>query len=210
MPFIEEKHKFQNMRPVNIEIDPSGRAKCTGCGKLISKGELRMKEAIADHGPDPTDFEQFDFYHLPHAAKRRPRELKSALANFKDEVPDREELLSVATKRIGEFDAFLNNKWHTNDRGSRVLSGDGWMLTIFTKEVEKNDGLVKEKDWKWSINGDPALIFAALSGEKQKEVSKTSNDNPKSQFGRHFFPTQSDASDDLWLFLRSSRTTTAP
>ena len=184
------------MRPVNIEIAPAGRhAKCSSCQEPFSKGELRMKEKVAPHGIDPSDFEQNDFYHLPHAARRRPRELKVALADFPDEVPDRAQLLSVATQRIEELDAFLNNKkWHTNDRGNRVLSGAGWKLTVFEKEDV----------WNWVITGDPAVVFATLAGKEPEEASATSKDNPESEFGPGRFPTQSDATDDLWLFLRRS------
>jgi hypothetical protein len=186
--------------PVTIEIAPSRMATCTGCGQRISKGELRMKEVMFIHDADPSDFDEVDFYHLPHAAKRRPRELTNALANFKDEVPDRVQLLSVATQRIEELDAFLNNKkWHTNDRGNRVLSGAGWKLTVFEKE----------DDWNWAITGDPAVVFATLAGEKPGEASATSKGNPESQFGPGRFPTQSDATDNLWLFLRRSATRAA-
>ena len=183
------------MRPVTIEIAPSGQATCDGCGERISKGELRMKEEMAPHGIDPSDFPRNDFYHLRHAAKRRPRELKTALADFNDEVPDRVQLLSVATQRIEKLDAFLNNnKWHTNNRGNRVLSGAGWKLTVFEKEDQ----------WNWVITGDPAVVFAALAGEQPKEASATSKDNPESQFGPGSLPTQNDATDNLWFFLRDS------
>lgn len=155
-----------------------------------------MRELMFIHDDDPSDFDEIDFYHLPHAARRRPRELRDALANFTEAVPEREQLLSVATDRIEAFDAFhKNKKWTTNNRGNRVLSGAGWKLTVFKKEAE----------WNWAMSGDPAAVFAALSGEPPAGAPATSKDHPTSQFGPGRFPAESEATDDLWLFLRSSQ-----
>ena len=184
------------MRPVNVEIDPSGRASCKGCNKPIGKGELRMKEVtdIPTTG-EPSDFVRSDYYHLLHAAERKPRELKMALAKFKGEVPDRSQLMSVATQLIEELDTFSKNtNWQNNDRGNRVISGAGWTLTVF----EKGD------DWNWVFDGDPMGIFSSLVGKQPQKAPAPSKKRPKSQFGPGFFATQSDATDDLWLFLRTS------
>jgi hypothetical protein len=65
-----------------IEDAPSGRAKCRGCGRAISKGELRLGERLPNPYTDkPTEGNAMVlWFHLACGAYKRPEVLLEALA----------------------------------------------------------------------------------------------------------------------------------
>ena len=72
-----------------IEAAKTGRARCGACRQPIEKGALRFGEER------PSAFGegmQWFWYHLPCAARKKPAQVKSALAAFGGEVPGRAEL----------------------------------------------------------------------------------------------------------------------
>ena len=75
-----------------IEVAKTGRARCRVCRQPIEKGALRFGEE------QPSAFAegmQWAWYHLTCAAGKKPVPLRSALAAFEGEVPDRAELDKV-------------------------------------------------------------------------------------------------------------------
>jgi poly [ADP-ribose] polymerase 1 len=74
-----------------IEVAKSGRAGCRTCKNPIAKGELRFGEETANAFGEPGDM-SYRWHHLKCAASKLPDELKSALATYEGDVPDREEL----------------------------------------------------------------------------------------------------------------------
>jgi poly [ADP-ribose] polymerase len=69
-----------------IEVAKTGRARCRVCRQPIEKGALRFGEE------QPSAFAegmQWVWHHLTCAAKKRPQQVKAALASFEGEVPDR-------------------------------------------------------------------------------------------------------------------------
>ncbi|MDB4943969.1 MAG: hypothetical protein JWP97_3503 [Labilithrix sp.] len=74
-----------------IEVAKSGRAGCRTCRNPIPKGELRFGEESPNAFGEPGDV-SFRWHHLKCAAQKLPDELKSALATYEGDVPDREEL----------------------------------------------------------------------------------------------------------------------
>ena len=72
-----------------IEAAKTGRARCNACRQPIEKGGLRFGEER------PSAFGegmQWFWYHLPCAARKKPAQLRGALAAFDGEVPGRGEL----------------------------------------------------------------------------------------------------------------------
>ncbi|MCH9688906.1 MAG: hypothetical protein K0V04_46160 [Deltaproteobacteria bacterium] len=73
-----------------IEIAKSGRAACRVCGKKIAKGEHRLGiEYESEYGTS------YRWHHLSCAAERLPNELRPALDEWTDELPQRQELLTT-------------------------------------------------------------------------------------------------------------------
>lgn len=76
-----------------LEPAASGRSKCRGCGRPIARGELRFGEQL----PNPfADGEMTVWFHPACAAYKRPEPLLQALADSRDEMPDREKLERAA------------------------------------------------------------------------------------------------------------------
>jgi len=76
-----------------FEPASSGRSKCRGCGRLISRGELRFGERL----PNPfADGEMTLWFHPACAAYKRPEPLIQTLAETSEKVPERERLERVA------------------------------------------------------------------------------------------------------------------
>src|SRR4051812_23866061 len=70
----------------SIQAAPTGRAKCRGCAKSISKGELRFGET----GPNAYgEGEATSWFHLACAALMRPEKLEPVLASSTEELPER-------------------------------------------------------------------------------------------------------------------------
>lgn len=89
-----------------LEPAASGRSKCRGCGRPIARGELRFGERL----PNPfADGEMTMWFHPACAAYKRPEPLLQALAEIRDEMPDREKLEraargSLAHRRLPRID----------------------------------------------------------------------------------------------------------
>ncbi len=80
-----------------IEEAKSGRASCRSCKKKIDKGELRLGiEQMTQFSDTPS----LQWHHLPCAAQKLPGELRTALATFEGEVPDRAELDQAIAEAI--------------------------------------------------------------------------------------------------------------
>jgi len=76
-----------------FEPAPTGRAKCRGCGRLITKGELRFGERM----PSPfAEGEMTLWFHPLCAAYKRPEAILQTLAETSEGVPDRETLERAA------------------------------------------------------------------------------------------------------------------
>jgi hypothetical protein len=79
--------------PDSIQMAPSGRAKCRGCGGGIAKGELRFGET----GPNSYgEGEATSWFHLPCSALMRPEKLLPVLEQHEGAIPDREWLEQAA------------------------------------------------------------------------------------------------------------------
>src|SRR5690349_4657085 len=74
-----------------IEESKSNRATCRSCRQKIEKGALRYGEETPN-AFDPDGGTAYAWHHLLCAAKKKPSEVKVALAAFSGEVPNREEL----------------------------------------------------------------------------------------------------------------------
>jgi hypothetical protein len=74
-----------------IQPAKSGRAACRSCKEKIAKGELRFGEVDYSFDPDGT----FKWFHLACAARKLPAKLGEALAEYPDELPDKEALLAA-------------------------------------------------------------------------------------------------------------------
>ena len=70
-----------------IEPAKSGRAKCRSCKKAIEKGSLRLGEEILD--PFGSGGTTHVWHHVECAAEKKPDELKAAMADYADEIPER-------------------------------------------------------------------------------------------------------------------------
>ena len=82
-----------------IEEAKSGRASCRTCKKAIAKGELRFgEEAPNAFGDTPS----MRWHHLTCAAEKLPAELKAALDQFTDPVPNRAELDKLMTDAMAK------------------------------------------------------------------------------------------------------------
>jgi hypothetical protein len=88
---------------LTIEVAKTGRARCRTCRQPIEKGTLRFGEE------QPSAFGegmQWTWHHVLCAAKKKPKQLKDALAKFDGEVPDRAEidkLLEEGDKKASAF-----------------------------------------------------------------------------------------------------------
>ena len=86
-----------------IEVAKTGRARCRICRQPIEKGGLRFGEE------QPSAFAeglQWVWHHLACAAKKKPSLMRSALAAYAADVPDRaalEEILAEADKTATVF-----------------------------------------------------------------------------------------------------------
>lgn len=74
-----------------VEVAKSGRATCRSCRTAVAKGELRFGEETPNQFGEPGET-TYRWHHVKCAASKLPDELRSALAAFSDEVPEREEL----------------------------------------------------------------------------------------------------------------------
>ena len=74
-----------------IEIAKSGRAGCRTCRNPIAKGDLRFGEETANAFGDATEA-SYRWHHMKCAAQKLPDELRSALATYEGDVPERDEL----------------------------------------------------------------------------------------------------------------------
>jgi hypothetical protein len=82
--------------PDALEPASSGRAQCRGCGRAISKGELRFGEAL------PSAYREGEsvfWFHAYCAACMRPEKVLALLASRTDEISERAELEGAA--RLG-------------------------------------------------------------------------------------------------------------
>jgi len=83
--------------PHVIEPAASARAKCRGCGRPISVGELRFGERL----PNPfAEGEMTLWFHLECAAFRRPEPLLEALSERTEPLEDRDRLEAEARRGI--------------------------------------------------------------------------------------------------------------
>ena len=69
-----------------IEEAKSGRASCRTCKKSIGKGELRLGVEVKTQFSDTPSMQ---WHHLLCAASKLPGELKSGLADYAGDVPNR-------------------------------------------------------------------------------------------------------------------------
>jgi hypothetical protein len=83
--------------PDSIQLAPTGRAKCRGCGNAIAKGELRFGET----GPNSYgEGEATSWFHLTCAALMRPEKALPVIEASSDDIPDRAWLGEQARRAI--------------------------------------------------------------------------------------------------------------
>jgi hypothetical protein len=80
-----------------LSIASSGRAKCRGCGRAITKGELRFGESLPNAYAEG---EALYWFHLVCAACMRPEKFGPSLDAFEGDIEDRDWL-----HRTAEFGA---------------------------------------------------------------------------------------------------------
>lgn len=85
-----------------IEHSKSSRASCRVCKKKIEKGELRFGEE-APNAFDPDGGSSYFWHHLACAARKKPAELKQALAAFPEEIPNRAEIDAALAEAPPDF-----------------------------------------------------------------------------------------------------------
>jgi hypothetical protein len=92
--------------PHVFEPAATGRAKCRGCGRAITKGEIRFGERM----PNPfAEGEMTLWFHPVCAAYKRPEAILQAIAEAPEGVSDRETLekiarVSAAHRRLARID----------------------------------------------------------------------------------------------------------
>lgn len=91
--------------PHVLELAPSARAKCRGCGLAIAKGELRFGEKLPNPFADGENVEMTHWFHVPCAAYRRPEPFLATVADAQVEIDRKPELvheaeLGVAHRRL--------------------------------------------------------------------------------------------------------------
>lgn len=80
-----------------IEIAPTARSKCRGCGALIGKAEWRFGERL----PNPFGRGEVTlWFHLQCAAFKRPVPFLETLAANDVELPDGDRLRAAATRGV--------------------------------------------------------------------------------------------------------------
>jgi hypothetical protein len=88
---------MDEVAPMTHVIEPasSGRAKCRGCGRQISSGELRFGERL----PNPfAEGEMTHWFHLECAAFKRPEPFLETIPARAEPLPDGERLLAEARR----------------------------------------------------------------------------------------------------------------
>jgi hypothetical protein len=84
-----------------IEVAKSGRAACRTCKEKIAKDELRLGEAVPNAFSDG-DEPSYRWHHLKCAATKKPSVLRSALATYAGDVPDKAELETLMAASKGK------------------------------------------------------------------------------------------------------------
>ncbi len=84
-----------------IEVAKSGRAACRTCKEKIAKDELRLGEAVPNAFSDG-DEPSFRWHHLRCAAAKKPSVLRSALATYAGDVPNKAELEALMDASKGK------------------------------------------------------------------------------------------------------------
>jgi poly [ADP-ribose] polymerase len=86
-----------------IEVAKTGRSRCRVCRQPIEKGALRFGEEQQSAFAEGM---QWVWHHLPCAAKKKPAQLRNALASYGGDVPDRaalEQVLAESDKTATVF-----------------------------------------------------------------------------------------------------------
>lgn len=84
-----------------IEVAKSGRAACRTCKEKIAKDELRLGEAVPNAFSDG-DEPSYRWHHLRCAAQKKPSVLRSALATYAGDVPNKAELEALMAASKGK------------------------------------------------------------------------------------------------------------
>ncbi len=81
-----------------IEESKSNRATCRSCRQKIEKGVLRYGEEMPNAFDPEGAAASYAWHHLLCAAKKKPSDVKAALAAFSGEVPNRDEVEKVLSE----------------------------------------------------------------------------------------------------------------
>jgi len=169
--------------PHVLELASSGRAKCRGCGRALSKGELRFGERL----PNPfAEGEMTLWFHPTCAAYKRPEAILQMIAESPQGVPDRETLERIARA------SSAHRRLPRIDGAERAASGQAKCRSC-QKLIEKGDWrirLVYFEDGRFTPSGfvhlgcrkdyfetddvlAPMLHFSAdLSDDERKELTR--------------------------------------
>ena len=121
-----------------IEHAKSGRASCRKCKEKIAKDELRFGHEVSSDFSDST----LQWYHLKCAAVKLPIELDKVLADFDEDVPDREEIdeLIAANRKKQKPTTFPYAEIASTGRSSCIVCEDkiekGALRVAIEREVD--------------------------------------------------------------------------
>ena len=123
--------------PHVFEPAASGRSKCRGCGRALSRGEIRFGERL----PNPFgDGEMTLWFHPLCAAYKRPQPLLETLAQPAATVPNRAELervaqASLARPRLPRIDGAERAKGQATCRQCRKpIPRGAWRIRLASYE----------------------------------------------------------------------------
>jgi hypothetical protein len=97
-PFRQNLEEIATMAH-KIEPAPTGRATCRGCKQPILKGDLRFGEEFQNAYSEDGGM-SFRYWHLACAATKLANELRSALATYEGELPDRAALEALIETHV--------------------------------------------------------------------------------------------------------------
>lgn len=144
-----------------IELAPSGRAKCRGCGAKIAKGELRFGEK------EPNAFGEGEmtlWFHLPCAAYKRPEPFLELLGGVEAEEISTAELSVAYTFKPAAESGIAHRRLARVDKIDRAPTGRARCRNC-RKPIEKDSwriGLAFFEEYRFQPSG---FIHAACTGE---------------------------------------------
>jgi len=156
-----------------IEVAKSGRAGCRTCQKPIAKGELRFGEETVNafSGEGETTFR---WHHLKCAATKLADPLKSALAEFVGDVPDRAEIEALmATADANKPPPFPHADKAPTGRAKCLGCGDaipkGELRVVIERDIERGMTTTKGAGY---LHPKCATAYVETQGSSHDELTE--------------------------------------